>query len=173
MSVSVVFETHSTSEDNERGIMTGWLPGRLSALGRTQAEELGARRRGTVDAVFSSDLGRAVETARIAFDDTLPVFLDWRLRECDYGELNGAPRLRLPVDERYPGGESWRDAVARVTRFLDELAATRDGGRVCVIGHVATRWALDHCVGGRALEELLSEPFQWQEGWEYILRRAS
>ena len=169
MTVSVVFETHSTSEDNESGIMTGWLPGRLSAVGRQQAEELGARRRGTVDAVFSSDLGRAVETARIAFDDTLPVFLDWRLRECDYGELDGTPKHQLPVDDRYPGGESWRDAVARVTRFLDELAETRDGERVCVIGHVATRWALDHRVRGMPLEQLWDEEFAWQPGWEYEL----
>ena len=169
MTVRVVFETHSTSEDNEAGIMTGWLPGRLSATGRAQAEELGARRRGTVDAVFSSDLGRAVETARIAFDDTVPVFLDWRLRECDYGELNGVPRLRLPVDERYPGGESWREAVARVTRFLDELAATRDGQHVCVIGHVATRWAFDQRVHGTPLERLWDEDFAWQPGWEYEL----
>lgn len=170
MSVRVVFETHSTTEDNEAGIMTGWHPGRLSAAGRGQAEDLGARRRGTVDAVFSSDLGRAVETARIAFDDTVPVFLDWRLRECDYGELNGTPKLRLPVGERYPGGESWREAVARVTLFLDELATLRDGGRVVVIGHVATRWALDHRVHGTPLEELWAEDFAWQPGWEYDVR---
>jgi len=169
VSVSIVFETHSTSEDNEAGIMTGWFPGRLSALGRRQAEELGARRRGTVDAVFSSDLGRAVETARIAFGDTVQSFLDWRLRECDYGELNGTPKLQLPVDERYPGGESWREAVARVSRFLDELTATRDGARMCVIGHVATRWALDHRVRGVPLEQLAEEEFAWQPGWEYEL----
>ena len=45
MSVSIVFETHSISTDNEAGIATGWLPGRLSESGRTAARELGARRR--------------------------------------------------------------------------------------------------------------------------------
>jgi 2,3-bisphosphoglycerate-dependent phosphoglycerate mutase len=66
--VEVVFETHSTSEDNERGIATGWLGGKLSAKGRAQAAELGERRRNDgVDTVVSSDLNRAVETARIAF----------------------------------------------------------------------------------------------------------
>ena len=43
--LEIVFETHSTSIDNERGIATGWLPGRLSEQGKRQAEELGARRR--------------------------------------------------------------------------------------------------------------------------------
>jgi hypothetical protein len=37
MSIGVVFETHALSEDNERGIATGWLPGRLSTLGRDNA----------------------------------------------------------------------------------------------------------------------------------------
>ena len=169
----VVFETHSTSEDNEAGTATGWLPGRLSAVGREQAEELGRRRRDDgVDAVFSSDLARAVETAEIAFGDTgIPVFLDWRLRECDYGELNGAPREVLDaqrvlrVDDPWPGGESYRQAVARVNGALDDLP----DGRVVVIGHVATRWALDHRVHGRPLEELAGEDYAWQEGWEYEL----
>ena len=85
MSVEVVFETHSTSEDNEAGIATGWLPGRLSAAGREQARELGERRRNDgVAVVFTSDLGRAVETAEIAFAGSpLPVVPDARLRECN------------------------------------------------------------------------------------------
>jgi broad specificity phosphatase PhoE len=45
MSVDVVFETHSTSVDNEHGIATGWLEGSLSEAGKLQAESLGDRRR--------------------------------------------------------------------------------------------------------------------------------
>ena len=63
--VRIVFETHSLTVDNERGIATGWLGGALSARGRALAEELGERRRDDgIDAVFASDLARAVETAR-------------------------------------------------------------------------------------------------------------
>jgi 2,3-bisphosphoglycerate-dependent phosphoglycerate mutase len=170
----VVFETHATSEDNEAGIATGWLGGALSAAGRNQAAELGARRRDDgIDVVYSSDLNRAVETARIAFGGTsLPVRLDWRLRECDYGDWNGMPRAQLDaertehVERPWPGGESWRQAVERVGGFLDELT----GGRVVVIGHVATRWALDCRVHGRSLESLAAEQFVWRPGWEYELR---
>jgi 2,3-bisphosphoglycerate-dependent phosphoglycerate mutase len=169
----VVFETHATSEDNEAGIATGWLPGRLSAAGREQAHALGDRRRGDgIDAVFSSDLARAVETAELAFGGSgIPVFLDWRLRECDYGELNGAPRSVLDeqrvarLDEPWPGGESWSQAVARVGRALDDLP----DGRVVVIGHVATRWALEQRMLARPLAELAAEEFAWQPGWEYEL----
>jgi hypothetical protein len=39
--IEIVFETHSTTEDNEAGRATGWLPGRLSPRGRAEAAELG------------------------------------------------------------------------------------------------------------------------------------
>ncbi|MEU6779307.1 phosphoglycerate mutase family protein [Nonomuraea angiospora] len=65
MAVTLVYETHSITVDNETGIATGWLPGELSARGRDLAVELGARRT-AVDVVYASDLGRAVETAEMA-----------------------------------------------------------------------------------------------------------
>jgi len=176
VAVRIVFETHSFSEDNERGIATGWLPGRLSERGRRAAQELGERRRADgVDALFVSDLWRAVETAQLAFADcAVPMLLDWRLRECDYGELNGAPGPVVHdraayLDTPYPGGESWRDAVSRVGRVLPDLASRWDGGRVLVIGHVATRWGFEHSLLGTPLEQLASEDFAWREGWEYVL----
>jgi 2,3-bisphosphoglycerate-dependent phosphoglycerate mutase len=173
----IVFETHSWSEDNDRGIATGWHHGRLSERGRALAAELGGRRRDDgIRAVFSSDLGRAWETARIAFADTaVPILADWRLRECDYGDLNGQPAAELHRDRRrylatpYPGGESWQAAVERVGRFLPDLRLRWAGTRVLVIGHVATRWAFDHLLAGMPLEELIGADFGWREGWEYVL----
>jgi 2,3-bisphosphoglycerate-dependent phosphoglycerate mutase len=177
MSVEVVFETHSLSVDNERGIATGWLAGRLSTDGRRLAAELGDRRREDgISVVFTSDLRRAVETAEIAFaGTTMPIHADARLRECDYGELNGMPASRLErerplrIDCPFPGGESWRQAVARVRGFLQELVETHDDERVLVIGHVATRWAFDHFVNHTPLPELVGAPFAWREGWTYHL----
>jgi 2,3-bisphosphoglycerate-dependent phosphoglycerate mutase len=176
VAIHIVYETHSISEDNERGMATGWLPGQLSERGRGLAAELGRRRHDGLDAVFSSDLARAAETAAIAFaDSSVPVLLDWRLRECDYGERNGMPAAELHahrrehLDEPYPGGESWRQAVARVGRFLGDLPLRWSGRRVLIIGHVATRWGLDHVVSRTPLEDLVDADFAWQEGWEYVL----
>jgi broad specificity phosphatase PhoE len=178
VTIEIVFETHSFSDDNGRGIATGWLPGRLSERGRTAARELGQRRRDDgIAAVFASDLGRAVETASIAFEGAdVPLLLDWRLRECDYGEWNGADAARVHddrsafLDAPYPGGESWRQAVDRAARFLDDLPSRWDGRRILVIGHVATRLALETRLLDMSLEQLLDADFQWQPGWEYQLR---
>jgi broad specificity phosphatase PhoE len=176
VSVQVVFETHSTTLDNEAGIATGWLPGELSATGRQQAADLGRRRAADgVAAVFCSDLARAVETAAIAFDGAgIPVLLDWRLRECDYGTLNGMPAAEMHarkadyLDQPYPGGESWREATARVGRVVADLSLRWSGERVLVIGHVATRWGLEIALLGTPLEDLVSHEFAWQPGWEYV-----
>ena len=175
MATDIVFETHALSEDNDAAIATGWLPGRLSARGRELAAELGERRRDDgITTVFTSDLRRATETADIAFGDTeIPILHDWRLRECDFGQDNGAhvklvhadrlARLEVP----YPHGESWRQAVHRAAGFLHDLPLRWDGHRVLLIGHVATRWALDHVLNGVPIEELAVADFGWREGWEY------
>jgi broad specificity phosphatase PhoE len=175
--IEIVFETHALSTDNERGVATGWLDGKLSARGREEASKLGARRRnGRIDAVFTSDLGRAVETAELAFGDSgIPIYRDARLRECNYGALNGLPSDLVTaerakhVDAPFPGGESYADAVERMRSFLYDLAHAWDGARVLLIGHSATRWALDHLVHGVPLADLVEAPFEWQEGWEYVL----
>ena len=175
--MGLVFETHSLSEDNELGRATGWLDGELSERGRGLARALGDRRRSDgIAAVYVSDLGRAVETAEIAFAGTaMPIFREMRLRECNYGLLNGVPRAQLAadgpgsLDEPFPEGESWREAVRRVEGFLHELTEERDGDRVLVIGHMATWYALEGVANGTGLEDLFDAPFEWREGWEYSL----
>ncbi|MGH8792311.1 MAG: histidine phosphatase family protein [Stackebrandtia sp.] len=178
MSATIVYETHSTTVDNENNVSTGWLPGELSAQGRLQATQLGARRGDDgVDAVIASDLARAVETARIAFGDGgPPVAADSRLRECDYGDWNGtgkplrAGRLDF-LDRPYPGGESYTQAVARTGELLDEIAAGRHGCRVLLIGHRVTFFALEHLWNGRSLAEVVTAQFEWRPGWTYLSPR--
>ena len=95
-----MFETHSISEDNELGLASGWTHGPLSEQGRELARGLGARRRDDgIDTVFASDLHRALETAILAFEgETIPILLDWRLRECDYGQLTRQPAVEMHRD---------------------------------------------------------------------------
>ncbi|TMC08953.1 MAG: histidine phosphatase family protein [Chloroflexi bacterium] len=173
--MELVYETHSTTTDNENGIATGWLGGRLSEEGRRQAAELGERRRDDgLAAAFVSDLARAVETAEIALAGSgVPCFEDARLRECDYGELNGMPVARLAADrarrveEPWPGGESYQQVVERTREFLREVAAGWSGQRVLVISHSANRWALQSLLEGADLRELVAAPFDWRPGWEF------
>lgn len=177
MAVEIIYETHQTSTDNEAGIATGWLPGELSALGRSQAVELGERRRRDgLAAVFTSDLWRAVETAEIAFAATdIPMFQDVRLRECNYGELNGAPVARIAgeranrVATPFPGGQSYEDVVRATDSFLGDLVASWDDRRVLIIAHSANYWALQVLLSGANLKDLVVATFDWQPGWYFTL----
>lgn len=175
MAVEIIYETHSITTDNEAGIATGWLPGQLSARGRVLAQELGERHRhDDLVAVYVSDLARAVETVEIAFAGTdLPIHQDARLRECDYGDLNGMPVAQLArersrhIDEPFPNGQSYRQVTIATRDFLRDLATTYDGCRVLIIAHSANRWALEHLLRGIPLDELVDAPFAWQPGWYY------
>ncbi len=175
--MEIIYETHSISTDNETGIATGWLPGELSRAGRALAAELGERRRGDdLEAVFTSDLWRAVETAEIAFvDQDVAIFRDVRLRECDYGELNGKAVALLNgnraahIERPWPGGQSYRDVVDQTRTFLTDLARRFDGTRVLIIAHSANRWALQHLLLGERLEDLVDAPFDWRPGRRFRL----
>jgi broad specificity phosphatase PhoE len=175
--IELWYETHSISIDNERGIATGWLPGELSEHGRELAAERGPSWRDRcIQAVFSSDLSRALQTAEIArVIYPFPLLVEPDLRECNYGDLNGRPVreidvLRLAsIDRPFPNGESYGDVVERTRRFLLGLGPEWDGTTVAVVAHSANRWALDLLLRGRPLAESIASPFNWQPGWRYEL----
>jgi broad specificity phosphatase PhoE len=136
-----------------------------------------ARHRGNaIAAVFVSDLTRAVETAEIAFGDAgIPIHQEARLRECNYGLLNGLPVERLAaersrrIDKPFPRGLSYRQVVDQTREFLRDLVANWEGSQIVIVAHSANRWALDHLLNGIAFEDLVAAPFAWQPGWRYTL----
>ncbi len=116
--------------------------------------------------MLTSDLRRAVETAEFAFAGSdIAVLHDWRLRECDHGELNGAPldqvkqRPQQHLNTPHVGGESWMQAVDRVAGFVRDLQARWHGHPVLVIGHAATMWALDIQLRAASLAHLAATGF--------------
>jgi len=177
MVVQLIYETHSRTIDNERGPATGWLPGELSTDGRRFAAELGRRWHDTdLAVVYTSDLRRAVQTAQIAFADrSVPVISDRRLRECNYGALNGMPVARLEaaraqhIDTPYPDGQSYRQVVDQMRSFLRDVAPGHQNQTILLIAHSANRWALQCLLEGQMLEALLDAPFDWQPGWGFTV----
>ena len=126
--------------------------------------------------MFASDLARAAETAQIAFASRgLPVFHDWRLRECDFGGLGGGPVAEVEavrgrhLYDPFPEGESYADVAARVRSFLHDLAPRFADTTVLVVGHQGTKLALGHVLEGTTLPDLVAVPFHWQPGWLYAL----
>ncbi len=60
-------------------------------------------------------------------------------------------------------------AVERVRRFLDDAVRAHDGRTLVVIGHVATRYGLEHWSGDSSLDEIVAAPSEWRDIpiWRY------
>jgi broad specificity phosphatase PhoE len=171
---TIIFETHSTTVDNEAKLAAGWYDVALSDLGEQQAKQLGERRAGEhFDAIFCSDLQRAYSTAKLAFGDKFPIIQDARLRECNYGSLNRTPKANIEAMREqaltvaFPKGESYEDTSRRMKSFLQDLLKDYDGKTVMIIGHRATQYGLDQWVKGMSLHDAVLAPWQWRPGWAY------
>lgn len=178
--VTVTYFVHGTTTDNEQKLASGWLPGELSSAGREQIKKLGEQVAGTkFDAVFCSDLQRAIDSAELAFGGKYKIIQDDRLRECDYGEINGKSKdtkdemMEDCVDDPFPGGESYRDVEARLESFCDFLKENYDGKHVAIVAHEAPQLALEVLLKDKSWDQALAENWrhtgQWQPGWEYTI----
>ncbi|HVQ43567.1 MAG TPA: histidine phosphatase family protein [Candidatus Saccharimonadia bacterium] len=173
--VTIIFEAHSTSLDNEAELSSGWNDVDLSEAGLRQSSELGTRYKDRLpDAVFCSDLQRSYKTAAIAFKDRLvPIFIDSRLRECGYGKLTQAPKSEVEakkaehISKPFPDGESYEQTSRRVAKFLEDLRVSYQNKTVVIIGHRATQYGFEEHLLGKKLEDIISEPWKWQPGWVY------
>ncbi|PLX26603.1 hypothetical protein C0581_04185 [Candidatus Parcubacteria bacterium] len=180
MSVNITYFVHGTTTDNEEGLATGWNPGELSELGQDQSKQLTSLVSDKkFDIVFCSDLKRAIDSAQFAFGDIYKIVEDERLRECNYGDWNGAPGKNFKhnmnefVDTVYPNGESYRDVENRINSFVEFLKNNFDGKHIAIVAHQAPQLALDVLLRHKTWEEAIDEDWRktksWQPGWEYII----
>jgi len=142
---------HEETDESMRGRCYGRLDVPLSAAGRQRAEELGAvLSELPLTAVYSSPLSRSLGTAAaIAAAQGLDVLAEERLREIDFGELEGltydevrAERPELyrawmetPTRVRFPGGEAFTDLQRRVLAAAAEIRSRHDGEAVAIVAH--------------------------------------
>lgn len=179
--IQLTYFVHGTTTDNEKDLATGWLPGELSVLGVQQAKELGklvANKR--FDAIFCSDLKRAVKSVELGFSHKNKIIQDKRLRECNYGDFTGKPcesfkdRINDFVEEPFPNGESYKDVEKRISSFIDFLKKNYCGKHVAIVAHQAPQLALDVLVKGKAWRQAIAEDWRkrkdWQPGWAYEIK---
>lgn len=176
--VTIIFESHSTTTDNEQHLSSGHNDVELSKLGLEQAQDLGKRYADDhFDAIFCSDLQRSYKTGEIAFGDIgWPIIRDARLRECNYGDLTQHPSSEVDpakaehITEPFPNGESYEDTTHRIGEFLTALLRDYDDKRVMVIGHRATQYGLEHWIKNVSVADAVTTPWKWQPGWTYELK---
>ncbi len=173
--VNVTYFVHGTTTDNQNKKSTGWNEGELSDLGIQQSKELPALIGDkNFDAIFCSDLKRAVDSAKLNFPNS-KIIQDERLRECNYGDLNGADSELVVdddhVDKAFPNGESLKDVEMRMRSFCDFLAENYAGKDVAIVAHKVPQFALQVITEGKTWSEVIENDWRkekkWQPGWEY------
>lgn len=142
---------HGETDWNAQKRIQGQLDIPLNAAGRAQARATAAGVAGSrFDAVYASDLGRALETAQpIAAALGLALRSQPGLRERHYGRMQGLTSAE--ARERFPelhaayaardlhddlgGGEPLAEFARRVAASLQVLAAAHAGGSVLAVSH--------------------------------------
>ena len=130
MSARLWLVRHGATAWSDAGRLNGWTDIPLNEVGRRQAERLRLHLQSIeFDGIWTSDLVRATETARLAVGGAI---LDRRLRELDFGELEGRSWDRCPPEVREallsfdafvaPKGESTAQLRKRVLDFANALS---------------------------------------------------
>lgn len=153
MTTRVLLIRHGETDWNAEGRWQGHAPVPLNEAGLQQSAALGrylAQNGYTLDAIYSSDLPRAAQTAAaVAQALGLMVQTDARFRESDLGEWQGMTRAEVQAwdGERFaafeadwfhntrPGGESMQQVQQRMRAGFDEVSARHPDQTVAIVTH--------------------------------------
>jgi broad specificity phosphatase PhoE len=160
VTTTLILARHGETDWNRDGRFQGHADPPLNDTGRAQARQLAETLADEpIDAIYSSDLRRAHETAQIvAAAKGIDVVVDQDLRERDVGEWSG---LTLPeIEERYPDelrrfrdegvsvGETREALAERVVAAVRRISEAHPSGHVLVVTHGGALRTLRHAAGG-------------------------
>lgn len=161
---------HGETEWNKEERLQGWKDSPLTAKGRRKAEELREELKDiSFDRVYSSDQGRAVETAKIIAGRAPKEFPElrelglgpWEGRIFDEVEKNDGERLRIyfddPAAHSLPDTEDFHDMVRRIRDFY-RILEEGGGDEVLVVSHGVTIQGMLNMIEGKKLDEFWDLP---------------
>ena len=177
MDLKIIYYVHGTTFDNASKKCSGWKQVELNDLGKEQAINLGKNTPYKFDVLFTSDLIRAKESAKLAFPK-FQVIEDKRLRECNYGDLDGEDKNQIiyegHINNPFPNGESLKDVEKRLRDFLKYVKENYKDKTIGIIAHRAPQLAIEVITKNISWEEANANDWRktgaWQPGWEYCLK---
>ena len=178
--LKITYYVHGTTKDNEEKLASGHHDVELSKKGIKESKELKDKVKNKEFAVvFTSDLKRAVDSAKLIWGDELKTIQDPRLRECNYGVLTQGTKDAFkewekhhdPIKEPYPTGESFTDVERRLALFLNDTYNKYKGKRIAIIAHRYPQLAIEVLTQGKSWQHACEDDWRltksWQPGWEY------
>ena len=177
MKTKIIYYVHGTTHDNASKKCSGWKQVELNDLGKNQAINLGKNTPYKFDILFTSDLKRAIDSAKLAFPN-INAIQDKRLRECNYGDYDGKDKELVIYEEHiekpFPNGESLYDVERRIKDFIDYLKENYEGKTIGIVAHRATQLAFEVLTKNITWEEANKNDWRktnsWKPGWKYIIK---
>ncbi len=146
---------HGETDWNKQQRFQGRVDIPLNETGRQQALRLREFfKENPIEVMLSSDLGRALETARIAIgEQEIPLVIEPRIRETNLGDVEGMTHEEIiqkmgrevienwrsisaeTQDSRFPGGESKAEHLARILAGLNDFLKSTSYTRIGVSTH--------------------------------------
>lgn len=146
--MKLYFIRHGQTEQNASGIIQGHTHGKLSELGKKQADLTGKRlQKEKIDIIYASDLDRASDTAKAIhrYRPHTRIVFTKELRERNYGRLNGKGqkeagwtrenKLTHPNYLTPPGGETFADMQKRAGKFFRKILSAHPNDSVVIVSH--------------------------------------
>jgi len=151
-----VLMRHGQGEHNVSNTLSSipTYPHHLTDRGKEQVKEVVAQLlKKKIDLIYTSDFVRTKETAQLVAKalgyPEEKIIVDTRLREIDFGTLNGEsisvyhemfPSYESCFEKKIPGGESMYDVRARIGGFAYDIDAQHEGKNILVISHETALW---------------------------------
>ena len=172
--IKIVYYVHGTTLDNINKLCSGWKDVDLSEKGIEEAKSLSTKTKYTFDILFTSDLKRAIDSSNLAFPNITKI-QDNRLRECNYGDLDGLSKSLVKYEEHidlpFSNGESLKDVENRMRNFIKYLKDNYEGNTVGIVAHRAPQLALEVILNNMTWDEAIDNDWRktgaWQPGWVY------
>lgn len=176
--MKIIYYVHGTTYDNAKKCASGWQNVELNEKGIEQAINLGKITPYKFDVLFTSDLTRAITTAKLAFPK-ISFIKDSRLRECNYGDLDGKNKdlvsYKEHIYDQFPNGESLQDVEIRIRDFLKYLEEYYPDKTIGIIAHRAPQLALEVIEKEITWEEAIENDWrktkEWKPGWKYQIEK--
>ncbi|MDO8538432.1 MAG: histidine phosphatase family protein [archaeon] len=164
--MKLIIVRHGETIENQKKILMGHLPGILSSNGIEQAKTIALKlKEEKIDAIYSSDLARAADTAKeiAKFHPHIKLILSQELRERFIGTFQGKPREEvgwrtiLGKDSIIPqpkNMESMKQLFERANLFLKKIKETHKNQTVVIVAHYGIITALICVIDGKKAEDI-------------------
>ena len=153
----LILTRHGETIENTQGVLQGHLPGRLSEQGKEQAKRLAVRLKDEkIDAMYSSDLARAVDTAQeiAKFHPRASLHLTQDLREVDLGSFTGKKKNEIDWNNRPADFETNEKIQQRAKHILEQVLHKHPNDTVVFVGHNKINRALLSVILDKTAEEI-------------------